>query len=176
MGAAETTIVWFRQDLRLQDNPALAEAIRRGDAILPVYIWAPEEEGQWAPGGATKWWLHHALTDLRDQLRAIGSDLTVVDSSGRASLDALVGLIEQTGAQAVFWNRRYEPSVIRRDTAIKAALRESGVDAQSFAGSLLFEPTAIANKAGTPFKVFTRFGSIYRRSIWRKWSDQIWAR
>ena len=58
------SIIWFRQDLRLEDNSALAAAIRRGAAIIPVFIWAPQEEGDWKPGGASKWWLHHALADL----------------------------------------------------------------------------------------------------------------
>ena len=57
---AAPTIIWFRRDLRVQDNPALAAALEQGAPELPVYVYAPDEEGDWAPGGASRWWLHHA--------------------------------------------------------------------------------------------------------------------
>ena len=68
-------IIWFRQDLRLADNPALSFALEGGDAVIPVYIHAPAEESPWEPGGAARWWLHHSLERLREQLKARGSDL-----------------------------------------------------------------------------------------------------
>ena len=61
-----TTIVWFRQDLRLADNPALAAAALAGGPVIPVYILAPDEEGAWAPGGASRWWLHYSLARLAE--------------------------------------------------------------------------------------------------------------
>ncbi len=56
-----TTIVWFRQDLRLADNPALDAAVKRGEPVIPLYIWSPEDDGDWPPGAASRWWLHHSL-------------------------------------------------------------------------------------------------------------------
>ena len=70
-------LLWIRQDLRLTDQPALAAAIDRGGAVLPVFIWAPEEEEPWSPGAASRWWLHHSLARLAADLEARGSRLVV---------------------------------------------------------------------------------------------------
>jgi deoxyribodipyrimidine photo-lyase len=147
-------IVWFRQDLRLADNPALAAALKRGGAIIPVYIWAPEEEGQWPPGGASKWWLLHSLSQLSTALGDCGSKLVLRRGP---SLPALEHLVTQTGATAVFWNRRYEPRIRERDKQIKEALKDRGIEAESFNAALLHEPWTVQNKSGKPFQVFTPF-------------------
>lgn len=147
------TIVWFRQDLRLQDNPALLAAVSRG-AVLPVYILDDAGEGRWASGGASRWWLHHSLAALDATLHARGSGLRLMRGESGAVLRELAGRV---GADAVYWNRRYEPAAIARDAAIKAGLGAAGVEAKSFAGSVLFEPHTVANKTGGPFQVFTPF-------------------
>ena len=152
--ASSPTIVWFRQDLRIADNPALHAAWKRGGPVIPVFIWSPEEEGVWRPGGASKWWLHQSLLALEADLVSLGSRLVIRRGS---SLVALKKLAAETGANAVFWNRRYEPAIIERDKQIKAALPAEGVEAESFKGALLFEPWAIANKSAKPFQVFTPF-------------------
>jgi deoxyribodipyrimidine photo-lyase len=157
-----TTILWFRQDLRLSDNPALAEAIAEGKPVIAIYLWAPEEEGAWAPGGATRWWLHHALADVEASLREAGSRLIIRKTGKAGSLEALRQLVRECGADAVLWNRRYEPAAIRRDAAIKKALREEGVRAESFNAGMLHEPVAIENKSGGPFKVFTPLWKHYQ--------------
>ena len=105
---AALTLLWFRQDLRLEDNPALAAAIERG-AVIPVYIGSPEREGAWAPGGAARWWLHHALADLGEQLAARGVRLLRRAGEPGQALQA------ETGATAVDWNRRYEPAAVLAD-------------------------------------------------------------
>ncbi|MFT4551310.1 MAG: deoxyribodipyrimidine photo-lyase [Verrucomicrobiales bacterium] len=154
------SIVWFRQDLRLSDHPALAAAIRRGEPVVPVYLWAPAEEGDWKPGGATRWWLHHALADLDKQLRELGSRLLIRECD--SSLAALRELVEECGADGVYWNRRYEPAVIERDKKIKSELRETGLEVKSFNSGMLFEPHEIANKSGKPFQVFTPMWKHYQ--------------
>ncbi len=141
------TLLWFRQDLRLTDNPALAAAVERGAPIIPVYIWAPEEEGSWAPGAASKWWLHHSLAALGAELEKRGSRLLVRRGPTE---ETLLRLTVETGAGAVLWNRRYEPAAVARDSRVKASLRAQGLLAESFNGSLLFEPWTIANQAGQP--------------------------
>lgn len=138
------TIVWFRLDLRLADNPALAAAAKRGP-VLPVYIWAPEEEGAWPPGAASRWWLHHSL-------KSLAADLGGLVIRRGPSLDALRQLVKETGATAVFWNRRYEPALIARDTKVKQALIADGLKVESFNSALLFEPWELK-----PYKVFTPF-------------------
>ena len=126
-------IVWFRHDLRLEDNPALQAAVQHGAPVIPVFIWAPQEETNWAPGGASQWWLHQSLANLSDGLQRYGSRLILRQGS---SLSALQALIRTTGAQTVFWNRRYEPAVRERDTTIKATLRDEGLTVESFNAGL----------------------------------------
>lgn len=148
------TLLWFRQDLRLQDNPALHAALARGGPIVPVYILDDAGEGRWPAGGATRWWLHQTLGSLDAALRTRGSRLVLArGESGRVLAD----LARATGAGAVYWNRRYEPAVIARDSAIKADLGAIGLEVKSFNGSLLNEPHTIANKSGRPFQVFTPY-------------------
>jgi deoxyribodipyrimidine photo-lyase len=148
-----STIVWFRHDLRLDDNPALLAAASRG-AIVPVFIWAPDEERPWAPGAASRWWLHHSLVALAGDLAKAGAPLVIRRGP---SLGALEALASETGATQVVWNRRHEPAVIARDTVIKKSLRDAGLGVESFNGGLLFEPGRVATKEGKPYQVFTPF-------------------
>ena len=147
-------IVWFRRDLRLADNPALVAAAQGGRPVLAVYIHDPDAAGQWSEGAASRWWLHHSLTALERDLERAGIRLTLLRGDAQS---ALISLIEQTGAQEIHWNRRYEPWAIQRDTALKAALTAKGLLVKSHNGSLLFEPWQITTQSGGPFKVFTPF-------------------
>lgn len=146
-------IVWFRRDLRLADNPALVNALRDADEVVPVYIHAPEEDGAWPPGAASRWWLHHSLHALQQRLQQRHSDLVIRRG---ASIDVLLALVESTGARAVYWNRLYEPAYRKRDGVIKRRLREGGIAAQSFKGALLREPWEVTGASG-PYKVFTPY-------------------
>ena len=150
------TIVWFRQDLRLADHPALAAACARG-VVIPVFIWSPEEEGKWPPGAASRWWLHQSLASLGDALGSRNSRLLL--RSGDA-LCALRDVLAKTGATAVYWSRRYEPAAIERDARVKKALRESGCEAESFKAALLHEPWELKTGAGGPYQVFTPFWRV----------------
>lgn len=150
----KTSIVWFRQDFRLADNPALHAALERGGVVTPVFVWSPDEEGDWSPGGATKWWLHQSLKALDKSLRERGARLVI--RRGPA-LETLRGLLKETGATAVFWNRRYEPAITARDAQIKNGLRAGGFEVESFNAALLHEPWTIQNQSGRPFQVFTPF-------------------
>lgn len=146
--------MWFRRDLRLADNPALAAAAERGGAVIPMFVWAPQEEGEWPPGGASRWWLDRSLQELDAELRRHGSRLVVRSGPSPA---ALREVIAETGARAVVWNRRYEPAAIATDRAVKAALAAQGVEAHSFNSALLHEPWEISTAAGDPYRVFTAF-------------------
>lgn len=148
-------LVWFRRDLRLEDNPALAVAIESGAEILPVYIHGIESPAQLSEGGASKWWLHHALQDVDAGLKGCGGALHLV--ADRNIEDALLGLVERYKIDAVFWNRRYQPEAIELDKQIKHKLVECGVEVKSFNGSVLNEPHTVQNKSGRPYQVFTPF-------------------
>lgn len=150
----KSSIVWFRQDLRLRDNPALVEAIKQGGAVIPLYIWGPGEEGEWGPGGASRVWLHQSLQSLDMSLRSMGPALVLRRGE---PVQQLLSVIRETGATAVYWNRRYEPHAIRVDQQVKTKLRANGIQAESFCASLLFEPWDARTRQGTPFKVFTPF-------------------
>ncbi|WP_420331851.1 cryptochrome/photolyase family protein [Oceanicaulis alexandrii] len=147
-------IVWFRQDLRLADNPALQAAAATGAPVLPVYILDDDAPGAWKPGGASRWWLHHSLTSLARDIEQLGGRLIFQKGPAQSCLEAL---IEDVGADAVFWNRQYEPWARKRDESIKSALKTADVKARSFNGSLIVEPWDIATKAGAPYKVFTPY-------------------
>lgn len=147
-------IVWFRNDLRLSDNPALLAAADSGRALICVYLLDDVNAGDWAPGGASKWWLHHSLKSLSQDLEEIGG--TLVLRRGDAKRE-IAKLVEETGAGAVYWNRMYEPWAIKRDETIKSTLKDAGIEARSFNGSLIVEPWEIATKQGNPYKVFTPF-------------------
>jgi deoxyribodipyrimidine photo-lyase len=148
-----TTILWLRHDFRLDDNPALIAAAARG-AVVPAFIWAPEEEAPWEPGAASRWWLHQSLEKLSAAFAKAGAPLVIRRGP---SLEALRKLVKETGATHVAWNRRYEPAVITRDTGIKKALAADGLDVESFNGALLYEPMHVATKEGKPYQVFSPF-------------------
>lgn len=148
-----TAIVWLRQDLRLADNPALVYACEHYDQVIPVYIWDPDGEGEWAPGGASRWWLHHSLKALDTSLRKRHSQLIVRMGDSR---DELRKLIKTCKAEAVFWNRRYEPAIRERDADIKSWLKdELELECKSFNASLWWEPWEIETGQGGPYRVFT---------------------
>ena len=165
MQRVSSALVWFRRDLRLADNPALQLALDAGHDIIPVYIHAPSEEGNWAPGAASHAWLHRSLAALDSDLRARGSHLVLRQGN---SLAVLQSLVAETGAAAVFWNRRYEPAIQSRDARVKRTLREQGIQADNCNGSLLYEPWHLATQQGQPYRVFTPF---WRNALTR-WKPQ----
>ncbi|WP_440996475.1 cryptochrome/photolyase family protein [Arhodomonas sp. SL1] len=151
------TLVWFRRDLRLADNPALVAAARDG-AVCPIYIHDPEAKDR--QGGAGRWWLHHALAALDASLGRHG--LALIIRRGPA-LETLRGVIHETGAEGVRWNRLYDPPLIRRDRHVKQALRDAGVDVHSHKADLLHEPWTVRTGQGSDYRVFTPFWRALRR-------------
>jgi deoxyribodipyrimidine photo-lyase len=150
----EAAIVWFRQDLRVRDNPALHAAAASAAAIIPLYIWAPEDEGDWAPGAASRWWLHHSLKALDQELRERGSRLILASGTTDRVLHKVA---RDSGATAVYWNRRYEPAALKSAGIVAESLRRTGIRATELNGSLLVEPTEFLNKSGEPYRVYTAF-------------------
>ena len=146
-------IVWFRQDLRLADNPALIQACERGQ-IIPVYILDDASAGHWSMGGASRWWLHHALQSLN---QALNGKLNIFKGEPLECLSHLADVFE---AKAVYWNRCYEPWRLKRDTQLKTDLKNLGLEVKSYNGSLLWEPWEVLKNDQTAYKVFTPY---YRR-------------
>ncbi|MBK8012565.1 MAG: deoxyribodipyrimidine photo-lyase [Deltaproteobacteria bacterium] len=155
-----TAIVWFHRDLRLADHPALHRAAKEHTHVVPVYVSAPHEEAPWAPGAASRWWLHWSLVALDESLIARGSRLIVRAGD---SLTVLRALVRDTGASAVYWNRRYEPAIVARDRMIEEALCVDGTQVNHCASTLLVEPSTLCKADGTPYQVFTPFWRAIRR-------------
>lgn len=150
----EPVIVWFRQDLRLSDNPALLAARDSDRPVLPVFILDLESPGAWAPGPASLWWLHHSLESLSRDLEETGARLWL----GKGKADEIIpALAREVQASAVYWNRRYEPWAIARDSRLKSALKQDGVEVRSFNAGLLIEPWDISTNEGKPYRVYTPF-------------------
>ncbi len=151
-------LVLFRHDLRIADNRALAAAAESGRPVVPVFVLDEVSPGTRPPGGARRWWLHHSLTALSRDLSRLGSPLVL----RRGPMEDVVeALLAETGADAVFWNRRYDPAGRAVDTALKASLRARGHSAQSFEGQLAHEPSLLKTKGGGPFRVFTPFWKAF---------------
>jgi len=152
-------LAWFRQDLRIADNPMLAEAGQSGCSILPVYIHDPKAAGQWAPGGASKWWLHHALQSLQKELQKTGLPFIIRSGDSLAQLEEIIADLDDNGhaVEAVLAGRRYEPAAVEQDTAISDALAKNDIRFDSFNSSLLIEPERVQNQSGQPFQVYTPF-------------------
>lgn len=146
------TLVWFRRDLRLADHPALAAALARGGPVLPVFVL--DDRPPWAPGAASRWWLHHSLAALSDDLAARGGRLVLLRGAPEEELPRLATAI---GAGAVMWNRRPEPPERDREARLGRALAGTGIEAREFPGDQLFEPGSVRSREGNPFQVFTPF-------------------
>jgi deoxyribodipyrimidine photo-lyase len=147
-------IMWFRRDLRLADNPALHTAARSGQPIICLYNWSPDEHGGWAPGAASRWWLHRSLTSLQQSIEKRGGKLVIAQDN---SLQVLRSLIGKTGAQRVVCNRCDEPALAGRDELIARELHDEEVSFERFNGSLLIEPGEVMTKQNEPYKAFTPF-------------------
>ncbi|HXR44883.1 MAG TPA: deoxyribodipyrimidine photo-lyase, partial [Pseudolysinimonas sp.] len=159
MTSGSPAIVWLRDDLRLADNPALTAAVDRGGAVVVLYVLDEAGDGIRPLGGAARWWLHGSLAALGEALRERGGRLVL--RRGPAE-DVVPAVARETGAGAVYWNRRYGPSR-EIDIRLKSALRATGVEVRSFAASLLFEPWAVQTDQGAPYRVFTPFWRAAQR-------------
>ena len=149
----EPVLVWFRRDLRLSDNPALAWAAGTGQPVIPVFI-LDEETGDTVVGSASRWWLHGSLRKLDEGLHRLGCRLVLRRGPAERELS---GLVQECGASAVVWNRLYDPTATARDQQVKEGLKAGGTEARSFNAALLFEPWKVKTGGGSPYRVFTPF-------------------
>ncbi len=156
-----TVVVWFRHDLRVADNPALQHAVAQGHSVLPLYI-EESTPGNWSPGAASRWWLHHSLTALQRRLRKLGADLLI--QRGEPA-QILMQLGQRYGVTEVLWNRRYEPHTTTHDAELKNALIDAGIATRSFNAGLLLEPWQLLKKDGSPYRVFTPFWKTLQRTL-----------
>ena len=148
--AKNINVMWFRQDLRLADNPALTNALEDGKT-LPIFILDDFNSKEHVNGAASKWWLHHSLSKLNKSLK---NKLCFFRGN---PIDILDEINKRFEISNIFWCRCYEPWRIKRDKKIKKHFNDQNVNVNTFNGSLLWEPWNIAKKDGTPYKVFTPY-------------------
>lgn len=155
-------LFWFRQDLRLSDNPGWIEACRQHEIVIPIYLYDPNVS---LLGGAQAWWLHHSLDALMQTLKK--HQLPLILKKTDDPLNFFLKLHDKIAYEAIYWNRCYEPLPIQRDTKIKAALKSKGLQVHTYSASLFNEPWTVQTKEGGYFKVFTPY--------WRQAMKQLQA-
>ncbi|MEG9248848.1 deoxyribodipyrimidine photo-lyase [Arthrobacter sp. Soc17.1.1.1] len=148
------TVVWFRDDLRISDNPALAAAADSGDDVVACYILDDQTDGIRPLGGASRWWLHHSLAALGASLGELGIPLVLRRG---AVGEVLPGLVQEAAAHAVVWNRRYGLAERTADSSLKESFAGQGIEATSYQANLLYEPWEVTSGSGEAYKVFTPF-------------------
>lgn len=144
-------ILWFRRDLRLDDNPMLAAAAATGSPLVPVFI---ADDSVMSLGAAAKWRMGEAIGGFAQRLQGQGGRLILRRGVAGAVLDRLIA---ETGAMGVWWTRLYDPFARERDSALKETLKSRGIEARSFDGHTLIEPWQVETGAGGFFKVYTPF-------------------
>ncbi|KAL2508612.1 Cryptochrome-2 [Forsythia ovata] len=159
MGSNFKTIMWFRRDLRIEDNPALAAAGRDG-SVLPVFIWCPKEEGQYYPGRVSRWWLKQSLIHLDKSLKSLGAEMVLIKA--HSTVSALLDCITAVGATKLVYNHLYDPVSLVRDHDIKQKLGELGITVQSYNGELLYEPWEVYDDNG---HAFTKFDAYWEKCL-----------
>ena len=149
-----TALVWFRRDLRLDDHPALRAALDAHERVIPVYVHDPRADGDWAPGAASRVWLHHSLAALSDDIAERGGRLVLRE--GRPA-DELARLAEQAGADAVHLTRGVEPAARAEEDELRERLKPAGIELRVFTGNEFTDLEQPRTNAGDPYRVFTPY-------------------
>ncbi len=147
-------VIWFRNDLRLFDNPALHFAHKSGKSLLFLYIHSQKKGDTWEIGSSSRFWLYHSLKELQKEIRKIKGKLIIREGD---SATVLSQIFQETDASSIYWNAQYELLCIKRDNKIKIGLEAAGIDVHVYHGNLLFSPYKIVRVSKRPYKVFDLF-------------------
>ncbi|TPW25925.1 cryptochrome/photolyase family protein [Pararhizobium mangrovi] len=153
IGGEGPIVVWLRNDLRLDDNPPLAAAAETGRPVVPLVVFDEESKDVRQLGGAHKWWFHHSLESLATSFRGKGSQLTLRRGEGAKIVPEVM---EEVGADALVFNRRYDEGSRAVDDAVVEALGDD-VAVTRYAGNLLHNPDEVETNSGGYYKVYTPF-------------------
>ncbi len=152
----QNTLIWFRQDLRISDNPALFEAIKNSKSVTAIYILDDKKNSKIRKlGGASKWWLHYSLKDLAENLSK-NYNINLIIRKGNAK-EILAKITQENQIEKIYFNRLYEPYYFQRDNEIENYFQQKNIATESFNASLLVEPWEVKNNNGEYFKVYTHF-------------------
>jgi deoxyribodipyrimidine photo-lyase len=155
-------LVWFRNDLRLDDHPALRDAVSVSDAVVPIFVWAPDEEEPWTPGRSARWWLRESLDSLADDLEREGLEL-ICRRGG--SEETLLEVADAVGARTVVWNERVAPHLRERDERVAEQLENHGLDVETFESRILHDPDSVETTSGGPYHVYTPFWKKFQKVV-----------
>ncbi len=158
-GPSGTTLLWFRQDLRLADNPALQAALATGGPVLAAYVLDEDAGGRWAPASASRWWLHHTLEALAADLAGRGATLVLRRGPAVATIAALA---REAGATQVHAGVMHEPWARQRDAEAGDALAAQGAVLHLHRVSTLFAPDQVRTKTGNTYGVYTPYAKACR--------------
>ncbi len=154
----QPTIIWFRRDLRIDDNPCIRAAAELKSPTIAIFIYSQKDESPWNIGEASKWWLHHSLNSLKKDLKKIKIDLHIFEGSYAETLSTL---IKKTNARRIFWSRIYDPAYKDLDEHLRMDFENRDLEVKVFEGNLLMEPWELKNKTQSPYKVFTPFYNAF---------------
>ncbi|XSG81932.1 MAG: deoxyribodipyrimidine photo-lyase [Methyloligella sp. ZOD6] len=160
-GQTRPVIMWFRRDLRLSDNPALAAAAKAGAPLLSIFILDDKAAGRFRPGGASRWWLHGSLEALSESL---GGHLVLRRGETAETIEAL---LDETGAAAIHTAAAYEPYERGLEAAVEKLCKDRAVTFERHEGRLLNPPDSIHTNDGVPYRVFTPYWKAAKRKRFR---------
>ncbi|MEM7774551.1 MAG: deoxyribodipyrimidine photo-lyase [Pseudomonadota bacterium] len=147
-------LVLFYRDLRIGDHPALTAAVKANRPVVPLYVFDARSPGNWAPGGASRWWLHHALQQLDTELKDLGNRLVIRDGN---IVETALTVADEVAADSIYFTRGYEPWWRTVETSLDQRGQDMGLAVKRFGGRLLLEPEEVTTKTGDPYKVYTPF-------------------
>lgn len=151
---AVTALVWFRRDLRLDDHPALSAALGDHERVVPVYVHDPDAGDGWAPGAASRVWLHHSLAAFGEDIAERGGRLLLFKGS---PAEALGRLADQAGADVVHVTRGIEPGARAEEDTVRQRLAADDVELRVFTGNEFTDLDAPRTNEGAPYRVFTPY-------------------
>lgn len=155
-------IVWFRRDLRVDDNPALHHAARIGVPLIPLFVFDTELIRSLPSDGAAFNFQAQSLSCLADELHKLGGRLITRIGS---PLDIHRSLIREAEPIAMYYNRDYEPSARERDRRIEDLYKSAGVEVHSFADVTVHEPDEVLSGKGEPYVVFTPYANAWKKHL-----------
>ncbi len=154
-------IHWFREDLRLEDNPALSAASDAGLPIISLYILDEDHSNSFKVGPAQKIWLHFFLKSLEKSLKKYSIPLVI--EKGKL-VEVWQKLLKKISPKQVTWNRSFNQFIAKRDGKIRQLLENHDVNVQDFNGTFLIDPSAFTNQSGGFYRVFAPFLKCYPKA------------
>jgi deoxyribodipyrimidine photo-lyase len=148
------SIMWFRRDLRLDDNPALDHALSESRQILLCYVLDPSILQAKETGSPRVAFFLSALRHLHEAIRDKGGQLSILEGKPEK---VLLDIARAQNVELITWNRDYEPYAVRRDEEVARRAREAGISIRTFHDQCLQPPGEITKADGKPYVVFTPY-------------------